>query len=122
MPANPRITTLLALATLGCAVAASASDARPDPAIARGAEIARDVCAACHVVAERQEFPPLLDRPTPSFMEIANRPGMDAKAIQRFITSTHWDEKTLPMRMPDLMITPRQSAAVARYIMSLRRH
>src|SRR5512146_1258466 len=46
-----------------------------DPPLERGEHVARLVCSACHVVAENQEFPPLLNPPAPSFMEIADRPG-----------------------------------------------
>jgi mono/diheme cytochrome c family protein len=92
-----------------------------DPVLARGEHIARLICATCHVVASDQEYPPLLDQPTPSFSAIANRPGMDAKSIQKFITTTHWDDKTLPMTMPNLQLTNQEAVGVARYILSLRR-
>jgi hypothetical protein len=34
-------------------------------------------------------------------MGIAGRPGADAAALTSFINTTPWDEKTLPLRMPD---------------------
>jgi len=91
-----------------------------DPVRARGEQIAREICAVCHVVAADQEFPPLLREPTPSFSEIANRPTTTARGLQRFITKTHWDEHSLPMSMPDPMMLPEQMIAVSHYIMSLR--
>lgn len=87
---------------------------------AQGEQLAREVCSACHVVAADQQFPPLLRQPAPPFAEIANRPGMNETALRRFITATHWDEKTVPMTMPALGFTPEQTRAVARYILSLR--
>lgn len=98
------------------------ADAVPsDPVLARGEQIARQVCSACHVVAGDQEFPPLLHSREPSFREIANRPTTTQESIQKFITTTHWDQKTIPMTMPDPMLRPEQAVAVSRYIMSLRR-
>lgn len=46
--------------------------------------IARFVCATCHVVARNQEFAPMLSEPTPSFLEIANRPRVSRESLQHF--------------------------------------
>lgn len=91
-------------------------------AIARGDHVARLVCSACHVVATGQEFPPMLEPPAPSFADIANRPGMTAKTIRHFILTTHWDQKTIPMTMPNLMLMPEDASALAVYIMSLKKN
>jgi mono/diheme cytochrome c family protein len=99
------------------------ADAIPaTPQAARGEHIARLICSACHVVAQDQEFPPILTKPAPSFAEIANRPGVTAGSLQRFIVGTHWDTDTLPMTMPNPMLTADQAHAVSRYILSLRTH
>ncbi|MFZ1100955.1 MAG: c-type cytochrome [Steroidobacteraceae bacterium] len=90
--------------------------------LARGEHVARLICATCHVVAKDQEFPPMLNQPVPSFLDIANRPGVTAESLRRFITSTHWDSDKLPMTMPNPMLMPEQTRAVARYILSLRHH
>jgi hypothetical protein len=58
----------------------------------------------------------------PSFAEIANRPGVTAASLQRFIVSTHWDTDALPMTMPNPMLTPDEARAVSHYILSLRTH
>ena len=100
---------------------AAARPPAPDPVRARGEHIARLICATCHVVAADQEFAPTLDQPTPSFSDIANRPGMTAAAIQKFVTSTHWDRKQLPMTMPNLQLTGDEALSVATYILSLRK-
>ena len=47
---------------------------------------------------------------------------MTAASLQRFIAGTHWDEKRIPMTMPDMMLTSDQRRDVVRYILSLRRH
>ena len=52
--------------------------------------------------------------------DIANRPGVSAEGLQHFITHTHWDTDALPMTMPNPMLMPDQTRAVARYILSLR--
>jgi mono/diheme cytochrome c family protein len=101
----------------------SASKPRPESAVVvRGEHIARIICSACHVVAPDQEYPPLLDTPGPSFSDIANRPGTTQRSLRHFITTTHWDEQTLPMTMPNPMLPPEDTRAVASYIVSLRAH
>jgi mono/diheme cytochrome c family protein len=97
-----------------------ADTAPTDPVLARGGQIARQICSVCHVVAGDQKFPPLLRSREPSFREIANRPTTTQASIQKFITTTHWDEKTIPMTMPDPMLKPEEAVAVSRYILSLR--
>ena len=92
----------------------------PSPEVARGEHVARLVCAACHVVARGQEYPPLLTQTTPSFLDIANRPGVSAQSLQHFITNTHWDEQKIPMSMPNVMLNKDDAHAVSLYIMSLR--
>ncbi len=99
------------------------SSARPASAsVARGEHIARIICSACHVVAKDQEYPPILDTPGPSFLEIANRPATTQRSLRHFITTTHWDMRALPMTMPNPMLTPEDTRAVASYIVSLRAH
>jgi len=118
-----RLVLMLACAS-GLAVAvpsgAGQSAARGAASVAQGEHIARTICAACHIVASDQDFPPLLRQPAPPFAEIANRPDTSEKTLRRFITSTHWDERTLPMTMPNPELTVDQTRAVSRYILSLR--
>lgn len=64
----------------------------------------------------------MLEPPAPSFADIANRPGMTAKTIRHFILTTHWDQKTIPMTMPNLMLMPEDASALAVYIMSLKKN
>jgi mono/diheme cytochrome c family protein len=118
----------LALATsllLGCVPVASgwaaepAGHARPD-LLRRGEHLAQLLCGACHVVANDQEFPPFLKQPAPSFFEIAARPTTNAHSLRRFLMSTHWDEKSIPMTMPDPLLTPEEAEALTDYILSLR--
>ena len=100
---------------------AQAADPTDIATLKGGESIARVICSACHVVAKVQEFPPLLQPPAPSFEEIANRPGTTVDSVRHFVTHTHWDTKTLPMKMPDVMLTNEQASLVARYLVSLRK-
>jgi len=89
--------------------------------LAHGEHIARFICSSCHIVAKDQEFAPILEWATPSFFDIANRPGTSVESLEHFITQTHWDTDKLPMTMPNPQLTKQQTRAVARYILSLRR-
>jgi len=104
----------------GVALGGDARAGNPGTDRSYGEHIARIVCSACHVVAQDQEFPPILDWPTPSFFDVANAPEVSSLNLQRFITRTHWDGQKLPMTMPNPELTPEQSQAVAKYILSLR--
>ena len=122
-PIALRIAALALAAALLCALCtprSSAAGVPTTPELARGEHIARLVCSACHVVATDQEFPPLLRQATPAFAEIANRPGVTAESLQRFVTTTHWDVDRLPMSMPNPMLSRAEAQAVSRYIVSLR--
>lgn len=107
---------------LGCLFgSAHAGEKVADPELARGERVAREVCSACHRTGADQQFPPLLQHPAPSFIDIANRPATSIQSLQYFIMNTHWDADPLPMRMPDPMLMKDQAHAVARYILSLRK-
>jgi cytochrome c1 len=67
-----------------------------------------------------QEFSPLLNPPAPPFAEVANRAEASRASLQHFIAATHWDEKTLPLAMPNPALTDSQIADVVAYILSLR--
>jgi mono/diheme cytochrome c family protein len=107
---------------LGAGLAPAAQCApSPDTAVvAQGEKIARQLCPACHVVAKDQEFAPILRQPTPSFAQIAQRPDTTAASLQRFITATHWDERSIPMQMPNPGLSKAELRAVTAYILSLR--
>lgn len=113
---------LLVLAGALCSSGANAADrnGRPSAQLRRGEEIARLLCSACHVVAQDQEYPPLLEDPAPAFQSIANRPETNAKILRHFILTTHWDYKLLPLSMPNPGLSPADTTAVVRYILSLK--
>ena len=90
--------------------------------VAAGRHLALMVCSVYHVVSPDQEFAPRLNQRTPSFEEIANNPNTSAASLRRFITTTHWDEHTIPITMPDPMLMDEQIPQVISYILSLRKH
>lgn len=92
-----------------------------DPVLKSGEDLARRSCSACHVVAADQEIPPLLKPPATSFEEIANRPETTVATVRHYVLSAHYDMKTLPAGMPNLMLTSDEATTVARYLLTLRR-
>ncbi len=121
-PCGPRRALALA-ATIASLVGVLplAAQAASSSSVAAGKEIALNICSACHQVAMKQDIDPILQQPVPSFRNIADNPATTEQSLRRYITTTHWDEKTFPMKMPDLKLLPEQSNDVARYIMSLRK-
>jgi len=102
-------------------MAARAAQPAASAAVARGADIARNVCSACHQ-ATSDQLPRARGLPDlgPPFTEIASRPDTSYKSLCHFIAKTHWDLKSLPPTMPNPMLTESQVSDVAHYIMSLR--
>jgi mono/diheme cytochrome c family protein len=91
-----------------------------DAVFAHGEQIARQQCAACHIVAPDQQSAPILKQQIPGFKEIAQRPATSADSLRKFLSKTHWDMKSIPVRMPEPLLTDEQITAVSRYILSLR--
>ncbi len=97
----------------------SADTPPADPAVARGLDIASNVCSACHLVSADQP-PRHLPAEAPSFRDIANRADTSEKSLRQFIATTHWDMKSMPLTMPNPMLTTGQIRDVSRYILTLR--
>lgn len=113
---------LVLLLSLGPLGAAAASPGQAVGAqVANGRHIALKICSACHLVAASQEFSPLLNPPAPPFDEVANRPDATRASLRHFVETTHWDEKTLPLTMPNPALSSPQIADVVSYILSLRK-
>ncbi len=118
---SDRIRNLMLLPGLiALSAAAAAADKASDRRAAHGRKLALGICSACHVVASDQEFPPLLNPAAAPFADIANRPESTREALRHFVAATHWDEKTLPLTMPNPALTDSQIADVVTYILSLR--
>jgi mono/diheme cytochrome c family protein len=110
----------MVVGAVSCAICLRVGEAGPAPAKSKGEQLAQMVCSACHIVATKQEWPPILKNVTPSFCEIANRPDTTTRSLARSVTHTHWDEESSPYKMPDPMLNPDQTRAVSQYILTLR--
>ncbi|MBV8526033.1 MAG: hypothetical protein JOY71_28640 [Acetobacteraceae bacterium] len=104
------ITCRMTLAAV-LAVAALRAHAQ-DGDVAAGHAFAREACNACHMVEAKQRIPRRIVI-APAFRDIANTPGITATALRVFLTTTH-------PKMPNLILTPEESADVIAYILSLR--
>jgi mono/diheme cytochrome c family protein len=75
-----------------------------------GRALARQVCAACHPVLPGDTLRPNAD--APSFQSIAQMPGMTALRLKVALRNVH-------DKMPDLVLTARETDDVVAYILSL---
>jgi mono/diheme cytochrome c family protein len=79
----------------------------------RGLFVAKQVCAQCHSVEKRSRRSP--DAAAPRFEDIANSPGMSARAISVALQTT-------PHRtMPNVRLNRDQLGDLVAYILSLKR-
>ena len=99
--------------TLAAVLATAALSAQAqDGDVAAGHAFAREFCNACHVVEAEQHAPRLIVI-GPAFRDIANTRGITATALRVFLTTSH-------PKMPNLILTPEETADVIAYILSLR--
>ena len=76
----------------------------------QGLVYAKKVCAECHAVEAGDDLSPSPD--APSFEDVANTPGMKARALVVWLQSPH-------PTMPHLLIPPEDTDNVVAYITSL---
>lgn len=76
-----------------------------------GRQLALQVCAECHLVADEQLLDPLVG--APPFYEIAERPSTTELGLRIFFRTPH-------QNMPNLMLTPQETDDVISYILSLK--
>jgi mono/diheme cytochrome c family protein len=79
--------------------------------VRRGAEVARNICAACHVVALGQPAAP--NSQAPPFSTIASTPGMTSIALSVALMTSH-------RLMPNIILEPDERRDVIAYILSLK--
>ena len=79
--------------------------------IGHGREIARTICAACHVVAKGQLVSP--NSEAPPFPVLATTPGMTTIALTAALLTSH-------RRMPNIVLQPDERRDVIAYILSLK--
>ena len=93
------------------AIAANAQEGAGDPQT--GHVFAKRVCSPCHAVEPGPHAPRMFDI-RPDFETVANTPGMTATALNAFLLTSH-------PKMPNLILSPEQSADVIAYILTLRK-
>ena len=79
--------------------------------IVHGGEIARTICAACHVVAKGQLVSP--NSEAPPFPVLATTPGMTTIALTAALLTSH-------RLMPNIVLQPDERRDVIAYILSLK--
>lgn len=100
--------TRLACALLSLTIAAMLTQAASAANVAKGEQMARRWCAACHVVAKDQQNG---NTQAPPFSAIATKPGFDAGRLALFLLVPH-------PRMPDMNMSREEAADLAAYIAS----
>lgn len=95
------------------AVSACAANAQtPSGKSEAGRVYAREVCSPCHAVTAEPASQRIIAI-APDFQSIANTPGMSRTALRAFLQTPH-------PKMPNLVLTPEQSADVIAFVLSLR--
>jgi len=92
------------------AYTANAQDASGNPEAGR--LYAREVCSPCHALTAEQASQRTIAI-GPDFQTIANTSGMTTTALRAFLQTPH-------PKMPNLILTPEQSADVIAFVLSLR--
>jgi len=77
-----------------------------------GRVYAREACSPCHAVTAEQRSQRTIAI-APDFQTIANTSGMTATALRAFLQTPH-------PKMPNLILSPEQSADVISFVLSLR--
>ena len=108
MKAGLNLLTALAIAGLLHPTAVVAQDSDD---IGHGREIARTICAACHVVARGQLVSP--NSEAPPFPMLAATPGMTTIALTAALLTSH-------RLMPNIILESDERRDVIAYILSLR--
>lgn len=99
----------LALLAAGALMLAQSSSLAADPA--HGLALARQWCAACHVVSADQRRASV---DAPPFATIARLPNFSAEGIAFFLLDPH-------PKMPDLLLTRAEAEDIAAYIATLKK-
>lgn len=112
-------TSRTAIKALAIALPSMASSSSADQ-IARGHQLALEICSACHLAASDQKAPPILSNPPPSLQTIADRPATSATSVRNFLLSIHLSLAN-GKDMPNPLLTEDQANDLAAHVMSLRK-
>lgn len=97
---------------LPLALIAGPAVAQQQPMAGEGLRVARQWCAACHVVS--RDMPPPAADAAPSFPGIAERANTTETSLRVFLQTPH-------PNMPNWQLSRAEMDAVVGYILSLRR-
>ena len=92
-------------------LSAVATQAAQIGSVEEGLTIARERCAACHLVVN--ENGRSINEKAPTFARIANTPGMTPSALRAALNTSH-------NTMPNLIIKDDDAESIIAYILSLR--
>src|SRR5579871_5103399 len=97
------------MAALACAAGSALSQEAGNPA--KGAVMARQVCAECHAVqrGERQSF----NAQAPAFEAIAKTPGMTSIALTAALRTSH-------RLMPNIILDDDELKDIVAYLLTLK--
>ena len=87
---------------------AAAQDLPGDPA--GGADLAREVCAQCHLVSEDQMVDPGVG---PSLLEVVEHPATTEMSLRAFLQTPH-------PTMPNFILTPEETDDIIAYLLVLK--
>jgi mono/diheme cytochrome c family protein len=76
--------------------------------LAAGADLARGVCAQCHLVSEDQMVDPGIG---PSLLEVAEHPATTELSLRAFLQTPH-------PTMPNLRLTPDETDDIIAYLLA----
>jgi mono/diheme cytochrome c family protein len=96
---------------LALCAAPTGLSAQETGSVQEGQRMAREVCASCHAVENDDAFSPVF--PAPTFVKVANTPGMTATALSVVLRTPH-------RTMPDLILKSDELSNITAYILSLR--
>ena len=100
---------LVAAASVLMSLTSAASAAEMSPAA--GKQLAKEWCAACHVVEKGQIDSTSTSAPT--FFEVADNPATTEMSLRAFFATPH-------EQMPNFQLTNEQTDNIIAYILSLR--
>jgi len=100
------------LGLIGLSLGAAYASAQEAGNARAGLALARRICTECHAVERRQAYSP--NPFAPHFEYVANVPGMTPIALTVALQRSH-------RTMPNIILTPKETRDVVRYILSLQR-
>ena len=102
---------IAAVVVIGFSFAAHDSVAQAPGDLVEGLATARQVCAECHAIEKEQMTSP--NSKSPTFLKLANTPGMTSIALSAALTTPH-------AGMPMFVLSADQRANIIAYILSLK--